>query len=182
MYYQMFHWVKKCWWKNLLKLANYFNNGKSDIVHDRNTFPIAQISLKNKLNSVKTFHIGLGNMSWNAKGISLCIKTWQSWLFIPYIFPLSRLMQSWFFSCFICPHTFLWSKFKAYVAFGFSYFSFSTINYNLGRLHINFKSCLAFALSFVLSFMSITVLSTFSNTFFSTCIASKLCRIRLVEQ
>ena len=95
------------------------NRGRKPFLHW-----CAQISLKNKLSLVKTFHIGLGNMSRNVKGISLCIKTWQSWLFIPYIFPSSRLMQrdkldeypSRNFSCFIHSHTFfLWSKFKTYV-------------------------------------------------------------------
>lgn len=45
-------------------------------------------SLKNMLNSVSACQTLLGSKSWKAIGIRLCMKTWQSWLFIPNIFNL----------------------------------------------------------------------------------------------
>ena len=152
---------------------------------------VAQIFLKNKLSSINTSYIGLDNISRKAKGISLCIKTWQSWLFVPYIFPSSILMQhdmlnAYPFVNFICltplTYHYFFIEIKTYVAFGFLNLSFSTINSKLGRLHITFKYSLAFALPFVLSFMFMIMLKMLSNTFFSTCITSKLCWIRLVDQ
>jgi len=41
------------------------------------------ISLKKWLISVSASHIPFGNKSWKANGMSVCINTWQSWLFIP---------------------------------------------------------------------------------------------------
>jgi len=50
-------------------------------------------SLNKLLISVSAFHIPFGNKSRKAKanGMSVCINTWQSWLFIPYILHSSIL-------------------------------------------------------------------------------------------
>jgi hypothetical protein len=40
--------------------------------------------LKKWLISVSASHIPFGNKSWKANGMSVCINTWQLWLFIPY--------------------------------------------------------------------------------------------------
>ena len=42
------------------------------------------ISLKKWLISVSASHIPFGNKSRKANGMSVCINTWKSWLFIPY--------------------------------------------------------------------------------------------------
>jgi hypothetical protein len=42
------------------------------------------ISLKKWPISVSASHIPFNNKSWKANGMSVCINTWQSWLFIPY--------------------------------------------------------------------------------------------------
>jgi hypothetical protein len=42
------------------------------------------ISLKKWLISVSASYIPFGNKSRKANGISVCINTWQSWLFISY--------------------------------------------------------------------------------------------------
>jgi len=77
------------------------------------------------------------------------------------MFPSSRLIQhdmldaypSGNSSCFINSYTFfLYQNSRHMLPFVFLYFSFSTISSNLGCLHINFKSCVSFSLSFVLSF------------------------------
>jgi len=45
---------------------------------------LEHISLKKWLISVSASHIPFDNKSWKANGMSVCINTWQSWLFIPY--------------------------------------------------------------------------------------------------
>jgi hypothetical protein len=45
---------------------------------------LEHISLKKWLISVNASHILFGNKSWKVNGMSVCINTWQSWLFIPY--------------------------------------------------------------------------------------------------
>jgi hypothetical protein len=45
---------------------------------------LEHISLKKWLFSVSASHIPFGNKSWKANGMSVCINTGQSWLFIPY--------------------------------------------------------------------------------------------------
>ena len=49
------------------------------------------ISLKKWPISVSASHIPFNNKSWKANGMSVCINTWQSWLFIPYNFHSSIL-------------------------------------------------------------------------------------------
>jgi len=45
---------------------------------------LEHISLKKWLISVSASHIPFGNKSWKVNGTSVCINTWQSWLFSPY--------------------------------------------------------------------------------------------------
>ena len=45
---------------------------------------LEHISLKKLLISVSASHIPFGNKSQKVIGMSVCINTWQSWLFIPY--------------------------------------------------------------------------------------------------
>jgi len=45
---------------------------------------LEHISLKKWLISVSASHIPFGNKSRKANGMSVCINTWQSWLYIPY--------------------------------------------------------------------------------------------------
>jgi hypothetical protein len=45
---------------------------------------LEHISLKKWLIFVSASYIPFGNKSWKANGMSVCINTWQSWLFIPY--------------------------------------------------------------------------------------------------
>jgi len=49
------------------------------------------ISLKKWIISVSASHIPFGNKSHYANGMSVCINTWQSWLFILYNLHSSRL-------------------------------------------------------------------------------------------
>jgi len=49
------------------------------------TFNLSEhISLKKWLISVSASHILFGNKSQKVNGMSVCINTWKSWLFIPY--------------------------------------------------------------------------------------------------
>jgi len=45
---------------------------------------LEHISLKKWVISMSASHIQFGNKSRKANGMSACINTWQSWLFIPY--------------------------------------------------------------------------------------------------
>jgi len=45
---------------------------------------LEHISLKKWLISISASHIPFGDKSRKANGMSVCINTWQSWLFIPY--------------------------------------------------------------------------------------------------
>ena len=45
---------------------------------------LEHISLNKWLISISASHIPFGNKSRKANGMSVCLNTWQSWLFIPY--------------------------------------------------------------------------------------------------
>jgi len=59
------------------------------------------ISLKKWLISVSASHIPFSNKSRKANGMSVCINTWQSWLFIPYNLHSSILTSFYMFEA--CP-------------------------------------------------------------------------------
>jgi len=152
---------------------------------------LEHISLKKWLIFVSVSHISFGNKSRKANKISVCINTWQSWLFIPYNLHSSILTSlEMFEACPLEKHRLLshletsscvfFSNMK--LAIGFATHDLSQTNSIFLQLQNNVKSNLALMLSFFFPFTSMTVLKMYSKTFFLMCITLRLWRRRLIFQ
>jgi len=89
MNWKMFHGSKKPG-DNICSILHNNRSIFSSKILKCSTFNVMEVnSIKKRLNSTTTFQIGFANES-KTIGSKHCLKTWQSWLFIPCNFPLLR--------------------------------------------------------------------------------------------
>jgi len=187
----MLYWVKKWWREYHFKFVYCLEDIRFKPFNMINIQLAGAYISKEMTDPVSASHIPFSNKSQKANGMSVCINTWWSWLFIPYNLHSSLLTSlDMFEACLLEKHRLLsplWTSSYAFfsnmkLALGFATCDPSQTNSIFLRLQDNAKSNLALMLSFIFPFTSMTMLKMFSNMFFSMCMTSRLWRRRLVFQ